>query len=253
MFDIIFYYEFSNKTYIIQINTKIKLPLEFHYESLIQSAGKETTLPIYKSLSSNTTYEAIAANNFVKLRTERGLQYWCDQAFHNRLLPDWKLHFAIKEEDIGKAWNILAELHIQIGCQYPIKAKMHSAQEWPDHMHGREITIYIPRACSKYNLKKHQIHSSRFWRAYIQEAVKRLEAQSIQPRAIAKGDKPLNKYCSIRNESYIPKLPSMQLPKDWDGYDATLEKSQPSHPQYIYPPNESGFNAAQHPVPKFGR
>lgn len=197
-------------------------------------------------------YELIAANSFIKLRTEKGLKYWMSQAEQGRREPDWKIHFAIEDEDIAPAWNIIARIFLDIGNEYIMKAKTHPPHEWPKHMHGREITVYVPVPCPPLGLTKQNVTSNKFWRIFIQRCENDLNKAQIGRRPIAEGDLPLGRYSSLRNEAFIAKTPDINLEEDcWEGYDKQLAISSPKVIQYIYPPNSLGYNAAQHDIPKF--
>lgn len=232
-----------------QLSELNELPCVFTYEHLINHVSNSSLVPSCKI--NGILYEAISANSYIKLRTQKGLEYWISQAEHNRREPDWKIHFAIAEHDIAKAWNSLAHLFLKMRCDYIMKVKTHPPQEWPIHMHGREITIYVPMPSAQLGLKRNNVQRSKFWVTFIEIAEQQLSATNVEARATAVGDLQLGRYCSIRNEAFILKTAEMIIPDEqWEGYDRRLEEIKPNVAQYIYPPNESGYNAAKHPEPR---
>lgn len=226
------------------------LPVVFTFEHLVNHVTNTGLVP---SCNINgVLYEALSANSYIKLRTKKGLEYWVSQAEQGRRQPDWKLHFAIAEEDIGKAWNILARIFLEMRCDYIMKVKTHPAEEWPAHMRGREITVYVPMPSKLLRLTKKNVPNSRFWIKFIDTAEEELSAANILPRPTADGDLQIGRFTSIRNEAFILKTLDMNIPDEqWEGYDRRLEENNPRTKQYIYPPNESGYNAAKHAAPDF--
>ena len=93
-----------------------------------------------------------AANDFARIFTIKGRKYWLAQALTNHRAPDWKVHFSVVEEDVPKAFNILSEHFYNTGCSLGMKACF-TNNNWPDHMKGREITMYIYRY---YNLNNYR-------------------------------------------------------------------------------------------------
>jgi hypothetical protein len=83
-----------------------------------------------------------ASNDFVRIFTIKGRKYWLAQAITNHRAPDWKIHFSVCEQDIPKAFNILAEHFFRSKRQFGLKATF-TNNNWPQHMKGREITLYI--------------------------------------------------------------------------------------------------------------
>jgi hypothetical protein len=62
--------------------------------------------------------------------------------------PDWKIHFSVTKGDVAKAFDLLAELFHVKKCKFGLKATVPNIYppyewEWPPHMRGREITLYI--------------------------------------------------------------------------------------------------------------
>ncbi len=227
-----------------------ELPYVFTYDHLVNQVSNSNLVPSCKI--NGILYEAISANSYIKLRTQKGLEYWIEQAKHNRLEPDWKLHFAVAEEDIANAWNIIAYIFLKMRCDYIMKVKTHPPQEWPLHMHGREITVYVPMPSKRLGLSKKNVPSVKFWVGFVENVELQLCAANIQARAIASGDLQLGRYTSIRNEAFILKTTEMIIREDqWEGYDRRLEEINPNAKQYIYPPNEVGYNAANHEEPGF--
>jgi hypothetical protein len=188
------------------------LPYVFTYDHLISQVSNSNLVPSCKINS--ILYEAISANSYIKLRTQKGLEYWVAQAEHNRLEPDWKLHFAIAEEDIANAWNIIAYIFLKMRGDYIMKVKTHPPEEWPPHMHGREITVYIPTPSNRLGLNKKNVPNMKFWLAFIENVEQQLSTANIRAHAIANGDLQLRQYTSIRNEAFILKTAEMIIRDD---------------------------------------
>lgn len=89
------------------------------------------------------TYRLLDSNGFLLLHTLRGRVYWMSQNATNHTTPDWKLHFSVCEEDIPKAWNILAQLFIERKCEIGMKATTVAAKFCKSSQRGRELTVYI--------------------------------------------------------------------------------------------------------------
>jgi hypothetical protein len=76
-----------------------------------------------------------------------------------------------------------------------------------------------------------------FWDSFVSDAEHLLEDAGIESHGgTANGDLPLGCYASLRNEAFV--LGTEKMP------DGT--KGQPA---FIYPPNETGWNAAGHVPP----
>ncbi len=220
------------------------IPAIFSFEFLYENVHNSTCVP--SCIVNGIAYEAVANNSFIKLRTFRGTEYLVARLQKGDHAPDWKLHFAIQDEDIPRAWNLLASLFLELQIESVMKVKMHSKEEWPEHMNGREITIYIPmEERGETNI------NDRLWIKFIKTAALQLAKINIKAKKIAEGDFALGAYCSIRNEAFIPVKTGACIPKDWQGYDFDLHQRHPDTIQYIYPPNAYGCNAAKHPTPKF--
>jgi hypothetical protein len=70
------------------------------------------------------------------------------QAMVDHRAPDWKIHFSVTKQDVSRAFNLLAELFHAKKCKFGLKATVPSLYppydwDWPAHMRGREITLYI--------------------------------------------------------------------------------------------------------------
>ncbi|KAJ4458527.1 hypothetical protein PAPYR_5724 [Paratrimastix pyriformis] len=206
------------------------------------------------------TYEIRHANGFVKVYTVKGIAYWSFQTQYGNRFPDWKLHFSIDSQDRWAAWNILIALFIERKCEFSMKIQY---GEWPPHMRGREITVYIfsyhPLAervliydpasrTERPVLSAADDRPGTFWRDFVSVAESRLARAKIRPAPLAQGDLPLGRYCSLRNEAFVRVGPEWRPPSSgWAGYDqgaAELHKCQ-----WVYPENNAGWNAARHPVP----
>lgn len=75
-----------------------------------------------------------------------------------------------------------------------------------------------------------EIYEAPFWFTFIREAERRLAERGVRSRGCAEGDFPLPncEYASLRNEAFV-----------------SVEKGKDP----IYPPNDKGWNAANHPCP----
>lgn len=221
----------------------------FSYEAMMKNPKQEPP-----SLESNGMhYELLHNNNFLRLRTTQGRIYHVMQARYYYQLPDWKLHFAIEPEDLGKAWNIIANLFIEKNCQSSMKMIVadYGVINWPEHMHGREITVYIYQHKKYYEelnwsnedpVRANQ-QSREFWLAFAAEAESRLKQNAIKPRPHPEGDKSLGLYVSLRNEAFI------KLKKEWESKVSSNNRVEFNGQIYCYPPNEAGHNAAGHKNP----
>lgn len=89
------------------------------------------------------TYRLLDSNGFLLLHTLRGRVYWISQNVTNHTTPDWKLHFSICEEDLGNAWNIIADLFIESKCEVGMKVTTSGPKFCQSGQRGREITVYI--------------------------------------------------------------------------------------------------------------
>lgn len=194
----------------------------------------------------STEYEILHTGGFVRLCTERGRVYWLAQNEHDHRLPDWKLHFSVHISDVPRAWNVLSELFLSQACDFGMKAVAGEALDsWPDEQRGRELTVYIfqdhpvykgggpmmgycPGFEHNFWLGPEFERDSAFWLNFVVLAEDALAAAGVRSRGTADGDLSLGHYASLRNEAFI---------------------FEPSEQLYIYPPNESGWNAAGHICP----
>ncbi len=85
-----------------------------------------------------------ASNGWCRLFTLKARQYWIAQAMTHHRAPDWKIHFSIRLDHVPRAFNLIAQHYLHSGCQFGMKAMLTNG-EWPSHMKGREITVYIYR------------------------------------------------------------------------------------------------------------
>ena len=150
----------------------------FNYDKLVSDKSKMYQLK---------NYYTGASNNFVRVYTIQGHQYWLAQACTTHRATDFKVHFSVHVEDIPRAYNLLAKHFYLSRCKFGMKAYLidpnnnstveevatsleivsddgssdagssidHSAtaeKGWPEHMRGREITVYIYRY---HDLSKH--------------------------------------------------------------------------------------------------
>jgi hypothetical protein len=89
-----------------------------------------------------------ASNEFARLFTITARRYWLAQATSEHLTADWKVHFSVRPRDIPLAFNLLSELYYNMKLSVGLKARYPDHWKdyenvWPEHMRGREITVYI--------------------------------------------------------------------------------------------------------------
>lgn len=219
-------------------------------------------------------YHILHTGGFVRLCTRRGRAYWIAQNMCGHQTPDWKIHFSTSLEDVGRAWDILVALFMErsggVGlkaCISHLGSHMHgekkgtvNASRWKSGQHGRELTVYIYRFDERYEnggpggsgeggayyLGPEYNRTSEYWWDWIVEAERRLKAHGIQrgsgaQRGFAVGDLPLPgcTYASLRNEAFV-KDPSAVHSAGRHGTSSPLP---------VYPPNDCGWNAANHDIP----
>ncbi len=90
-------------------------------------------------------YEVLHTGGFLRLYTLRGRMYWNAQNESEHTTPDWKLHFSCELADIGRAWNIIAALFIDMRAEIGMKATVLGSESWSPGQRGREITVYMFR------------------------------------------------------------------------------------------------------------
>lgn len=93
-------------------------------------------------------YHVLHTGGFVRLCTHRGRSYWNAQNESGHVTPDWKLHFSTHLDDVGKAWDILAALFLEMKAEIGLKAVLHKkgteqGDRWSEVQRGRELTVYI--------------------------------------------------------------------------------------------------------------
>jgi hypothetical protein len=197
-------------------------------------------------------YSLLHNNGFMRIHTIPGRIYHYLQAKYFYQLPDWKLHFSIQPEDLPKAWNIIAELFLEKKCLTTMKMIVadYGEEVWPEHMHGREITVYIYQHKKYYEdvgfpfgptIQTQQ--TKEFWLDFMITAEARLAEQNIKERPHPEGDKSMGRYCSLRNESFIP------LKEEWKQTVPANRRVPFNRGEYCYPPNEAGWNGAGHKNP----
>lgn len=195
-------------------------------------------------------YRILHTNGFIKLATVPGRKYWLSQSQpeNQNRNPDWKIHFSIQKESIPQAWDILAQLFIEEKCTFAMKV---CYGDFPEHMRGREITVYIYRHHSSYevdDLKKEDEQPASFWKRFIALAEERLEQNEIKSNGTAEGDKPLGgMYASLRNEAFVPYNLAWKVPSS--GLTGLDRRNPKLEGQLVYPPNDAGYNAAGHEDP----
>ena len=205
-----------------------------------------------------------ASNEFVRLFTLTARRYWLAQATAEHLTADWKVHFSIRPRDIPLAFNLLSELYyhkklpVGLKARYPDNWKDYE-NIWPEHMRGRELTVYIlfyenalktnhtmlyskddltkPKHMINWDLlssqdvyathdltPKDEIPLDRYL-DYVIQGEKLLEQHRIQPNGCAIGDYPIGKYTSLRNEKFVAIEDNGEI-------------------RLKYPPNECGYNGS---------
>ncbi|UJR36860.1 hypothetical protein I4U23_029573 [Adineta vaga] len=210
-----------------------------------------------------------ASNSFVRLFTLTARRYWLAQATSEHITADWKVHFSIRPRDIPLAFNLLSELYFDMKLPVGLKARYPDHWKdyenvWPDHMRGREITVYIllyentllkPKQTMLYSCQdsykpiemidwtlsssndiyamhdlteKDEIPLDRYL-DYVDRAEQLLERYDIESNGCAHGDYPIGKYTSLRNEKFVA------ITDDGDSGKIRL----------IYPPNECGYNGSK--------
>jgi len=221
-------------------------------------------------------YEILHSNGFIKLTGPKGRLYWVNQGLSGMKNPDWKIHFAIQRDDIPMAWNIIGYAFMEFGCQFGMKTRIQSLipsnhgtsnpsnledGSWTPEMWGREITVYIYRHHSDYDtedahlkldngsimkLSKSDEKKYKFWKKFVKTVESRLSYHNVKPVAINPGDKKSKDLCkiyaSIRNEAFVKCDPKWNIPHE--SYD-----SKNGFKTEIYPPNDAGWNAANHDYP----
>jgi len=227
--------------------------------------GKKYTkdFPISPNTTTNeqtvlSTYQIACDEGFMRLYTMAAHRYWISQAQGGYLTPDWKIHFSIVKEDIPKAWQIISLIFVQKRCLSGMKVAI--GPQRPKFQTGREITVYIYRYHNSYSSHKFyegntplyispQFEQNRtFWLDFIESVEHQLSVNHIKTtNGIAKGDKPLGKYSSYRNEAFIKKKPD--LFRDMD--EEELDFYNKHNKAYVYPPNKCGYNATGHLDPLF--
>lgn len=194
----------------------------------------------------DVTYSTLHTGGFLRLCTDRGRIYWNAQNESGHRTADWKFHFSVELEDVPAAWNAIASLFMSMRCDYGMKAVEMSPESWSEGQRGREITVYLfvfdlsykgymqgvmPELDPSIWLGQEfdAVFGAVHWFTFIAEAERRLSALGVRSRGCARGDLALPncKYASLRNEAFV------KIDKD-----------------FVYPPNDSGWNGARHRVPQ---
>ena len=95
---------------------------------------------------------------------------------------------------------------------------------------GMKNKIIFRMKFKDYFLNYSDEHSEEFWYAFFRKIEEVLSDNNISPNGLAKGDKKLGKYVSIRNEAYI-------------------RIYGPKGDEDVYPPDNYGWNAANQNLP----
>jgi hypothetical protein len=95
-------------------------------------------------------YHCLHTGGFVRLCTVRGRSYWNAQNETGHRTPDWKLHFSCELDDLGRAWDIVAALFMEMKAEIGMKAVILDEGQWSEGQRGREITVYIYKFSHNY-------------------------------------------------------------------------------------------------------
>ena len=199
-----------------------RLPEEFKYEYFNIN---RYLMPKFKP--NEIEYEAMCNNGFIKLYTIPGKIYWLLQNELCHSTPDWKFHVSVKDCDVPRAWNIIAEIFLQKKCKSSIKVKY--IKENPNVTRGREITIYITiyddiydksEVGKEFNFNRDIQQSGEFWYDMFSSLESSLTQNNIKSNGVANGDLALGDYISFRNEAFIPEKNIDIYPPDWAGWNA---------------------------------
>ncbi len=189
---------------------------------------------------SGVEYGLLHTGGFVRVATDVCRVYYLAQNTTEHTTPDWKFHVSVCFADLPVAWDIIVKLFIESGCCSGMKMCLCNAENYFGHwsvgQYGREITIYIYQHMKQYKdlivddpklkLTRKLEHSPKFWKKLVQTIATALSNHNIKTNGLADGDYPINKYVSIRNEAYV-KVGT----------------------ELVYPPNNHGYNAANHKCP----
>lgn len=157
--------------------------------------------------------------------------YWNAQNESEHTTPDWKLHVSCSLCDIGRAWNSIAALFMDMKCEIGMKATVLDSTQWSDAQRGREITIYVYRYHYSYEgymqgvvpgldhdlylgREWDVIYNTPFWFTFITEVERRLIQLGVGNRGVAVGDLALPgcQYVSLRNEAFVRVPEAIQSP-----------------------------------------
>jgi len=211
-----------------------ELPNEFQYEYFYNHRYE---MPKSTPIINGYEYEIMCNNGYTKLyRYPFGKLYWLLQNEASHKTPDWKFHVSVVDEDLAKAWKIVAQVFISCQCKSGMKVKY--LKENVLTVKGREITIYIPIFQDQYShssiIEDHPIdkvsieQDEEFWFDLFMKVEYELSKNNIRSNGLANGDLGLGNYVSLRNEAYC--------------YDKVTGID-------IYPPDQNGWNALKHKVP----
>jgi hypothetical protein len=234
----------------------------FRWETIrIDPKGAHPTLSVREDWYKTMNYDILDSNGFLLLHTMRGRVYWVTQNNTGHVTPDWKIHFSVNEEDVPKAWNILAQLFIDFKCEIGMKATTTASSFCVSSQRGRELTVYIyvyderlrsgvmyeqspetgndlfigstqDSECDFYLGKEYEgVYTPEFWYRFIFEGEKRFFQDRIRSNGgCASGDLPLPhcQYASLRNEAFV--IEDLQVGLQ-------------------YPSNAASWNAAKHKNP----
>jgi hypothetical protein len=217
----------------------------FEYENVMK-APKQVREWTFDSI----TYQLHETSGFIRLYfSPYGYHYWMAQAMSLYRVPDWKLHVSVAPAHLPQTWNVLSKLFIEKRVLSAMKVEI-LGKDWPAHMLGREIAIYMYRYSDVFTgeeflhlgLQSAFEQDVEFWHSFIEEAESRLEAEDIVAGPLAEGDLRMGRYMSLRNESFC------RMEARWETLLGDY-RNWSRVEDYIYPPNDAGWNAAGHECP----
>lgn len=221
------------------------------------------------------TYSVLDTNGFLLLYTLRGRVYWLTQNTTYHTTPDWKIHFSVIAEDIPQAWNILANLFMEMKCEIGMKATTAAVKFCASKQRGRELTVYVyvydaalksglmyetselsgnelylgneefPEADFYLGDEFTAAYPPSFWLDFITTAEQRFQAMNIRSNGgVAEGDLPLPncRYASLRNEAFVieDRAVGLQYPSNAASWNAAKHKNPMEETIYLlllHPPH----------------
>lgn len=235
-----------------ELNHCLNVNHPFHFDNIMNRPKDnhgEFTIDAGEYHMKPMTYHVLHTGGFLRLCTKKGRIYWLNQNSHNHTSPDWKFHISCKFDQIPQTWNTLVALFIESRAEIGLKVlDPNESNEWPEFQYGREFTIYVYAHCkeSETNFVKDEafenpdfrlgeeiesFYNEVFWFSFLHLAEFLLIQMKVEKLSkCAKGDLELPncKYFTLRNESFV-KIDN----------------------NFVYPPNDCGFNASHQTIPHF--